>query len=191
MYAKFGKRSIDFLIASIATCAVAPVILLLIFLIMVIDRRNPFFCSERVGRGGEFFTLFKLRTMATSAPLIASNELDNPSSYISPLGSFLRKTSLDELPQLLLVISGKMSLVGPRPALPSQIYLCEQRNNLGIVSLRPGLTGLAQVNGRDLLSDDQKVALDLEYVKQCSLIMDIRIIAKTVSVVLARSNMLH
>ena len=133
----------------------------------------------------------KFRTMRVDAPAVATHLLKNPDSYLTPIGSFLRKSSLDELPQLLSILKGDMSFVGPRPALFNQNDLIDLRTQYGVEKLIPGLTGWAQINGRDELPIPRKVALDLEYLQRQSIYFDIEILFKTFMKVLRRDNVKH
>ena len=133
----------------------------------------------------------KFRTMRVDAPAVATHLLENPDSYLTPIGSFLRKSSLDELPQLLSILKGDMSFVGPRPALFNQNDLIDLRTQYGVEKLIPGLTGWAQINGRDELPIPRKVALDLEYLQRQSIYFDIEILFRTFMKVLRRDNVKH
>jgi O-antigen biosynthesis protein WbqP len=135
--------------------------------------------SRRVGRRNRIFVMPKFRTMLTGAPDVATHLLDDPDQWVTPLGRFLRRTSLDELPQLWSVLTGEMSLVGPRPALFNQDDLVALRTESGVDRLRPGLTGWAQINGRDELPIPEKAQLDREYLERMSLAFDLRILAIT------------
>ena len=147
--------------------------------------------SERIGRNNINFTMPKFRTMVVDAPNVSTEKLKNPENYITPLGYFLRKTSLDELPQLWSVFVGEMSFVGPRPALYNQENLIKLRTEKNIHILRPGITGWAQINGRDELCDEKKSQLDLEYLQKRSFIFDLRILIMTAQKVLFRENVIH
>ena len=133
----------------------------------------------------------KFRTMYLNTEIVESSELKNPDKKITKVGKILRKYSLDELPQFITVISGKMAIVGPRPAVPSQKILLEKRKNLGIDKLKPGITGYAQINGRDMISLDEKIALEYEYLKKKNIIFDIIIILKTFKAVFNKKGFLH
>ena len=135
--------------------------------------------------------MVKFRTMKNDTPQIHSNDLKNPSYYITSIGKTLRKYSLDELPQVIHVISGKMSLVGPRPSLENQYLLIEKRNSFGINKIKPGITGLAQVSGRDEVTLDEKVNFDYEYVKKQSMLLDLKILFKTIGVVSKTKGLKH
>ncbi|MEO0544173.1 MAG: sugar transferase [Pseudomonadota bacterium] len=177
-YQNGGKRFIDFVLASIGLVLAFPVILALCVLIMLVDRHSPLFSQTRVGRGGKPFTLFKLRTMPKATPNVPTHEA--PIQHISTLGRLLRKTRLDELPQLANVIVGQMSLVGPRPCLPSQRELINARSKRGVVALRPGVTGLSQVNGIDMSNPEVLAISDSKYAASISFHHDLNIIAKTI-----------
>lgn len=147
--------------------------------------------SERIGRGNTTFWMPKFRTMVVHAPQLATHLLSFPNSYLTPIGAFLRRTSLDELPQLFTVLGGQLSLVGPRPALFNQHDLIELRTRRGIHDLEPGITGWAQINGRDNLSIPDKVSFDEEYLRRRSLAFDLRILWLTVEKVLKAEGVAH
>ncbi len=164
----------------------------MVALVVVVVSGFPIlYWSDRVGKNGELFRMPKFRTMLVNTPVVATDQLNNPASYLIPMGSLMRKLSLDEFPQLWTILIGKMSFVGPRPALFNQHQLIQDRSRLGIDSLLPGLTGWAQVNGRDDLSDEQKVAYDYEYLQNQSLLMDTKIIWLTVLRVIKRDGVSH
>lgn len=147
--------------------------------------------SDRVGRKNAIFRMPKFRTMRTDTPAVATHLLGNPDQFLTPIGSFLRKTSLDELPQLWSILKGDMSFVGPRPALFNQYDLIELRTRHHVDELLPGLTGWAQVNGRDELSIPDKVKLDAEYVQRQSLLFDLNILFLTFLKVVRREGVTH
>ena len=147
--------------------------------------------SDRVGQHNALFKMPKFRSMRVGTPAVATHLLSDPAAYLTPIGGFLRKSSLDELPQLWSIIMGDMSFVGPRPALHNQVDLIELRTRCGVHQLTPGLTGWAQINGRDELRDDQKVALDVAYLKNQSLWLDIKIICLTAVRVVRRDGIIH
>ena len=147
--------------------------------------------SDRVGRGNSIFKMPKFRSMRVGTPALATHLLTDPDSHLTPVGSFLRKSSLDELPQLWSIIKGNMSFVGPRPALYNQQDLIELRTQSGVHVLVPGLTGWAQVNGRDELPIPQKVAFDTEYLHRKSIVFDIRILFLTFLKVIMRNDVTH
>lgn len=147
--------------------------------------------SDRVGRRNRLFRMPKFRSMRTDTPAVATHLLDDPARWLTPIGPFLRKTSLDELPQLWSILKGDMSFVGPRPALFNQDDLIALRTEAGVHELVPGLTGWAQINGRDELPIPQKVALDIEYLQRRSLAFDLRILWLTAVKVLRREGVQH
>ena len=161
------KRIFDILVSGIFLIILSPLILIISIIIKLTSKGNVFFKQKRIGRLNKEFYIYKFRTMRTDTPDVATHLLKNPEKYITPIGKFLRKTSLDELPQLFNILKGEMSLVGPRPALYNQYDLKEMRNKEGINILVPGLTGWAQINGRDEISleENRKVAFEklLEY----------------------------
>ena len=185
------KRLLDIFVSLFA-------ILVLIFPFLVVsilikfDSKGPILhFSKRIGLNNKIFEMPKFRTMLLSVPQIESNKLINPSLYITKIGNFLRSYSLDELPQLFLVLFGIMTLVGPRPALYNQLDLIKKRSELGIDKLRPGITGLAQVNGRDFLTLDRKIKFDLEYLHKKNFLLDLRIILKTFIIVFGKTGIRH
>ena len=173
------KRAID-IVGALAGMALLSPALLVLFVAIPLESPGPaLHWSRRVGRDNAIFRMPKFRTMRLGAPDVATHLLTSPEDWITPLGRFLRRTSLDELPQLWSVLTGDMSLVGPRPALFNQDDLVALRTAGGVHRLRPGVTGWAQVNGRDELPIPQKVALDVEYLRRRSLAFDLRILALT------------
>jgi O-antigen biosynthesis protein WbqP len=175
--------------------AVTPFVLLpllLVYLLVLFSSRGPvLYWSDRVGRNNVIFRMPKFRSMHVNAPVVATREMSDPELYYTQFGSFLRKMSLDELPQLWSIFVGDMSFVGPRPALFNQIDLIQMRTAEGVHALRPGLTGLAQVNGRDELSTVEKVFLDAEYLRLHSFWLDIKILCLTFSRVCHRDGISH
>jgi len=185
------KRIFD-LILSIFSFVIFLIPLLLIAILVILTSEGPaLYWSDRVGRGGKIFKMPKFRSMLKDSPIVATHLLDNPDVYLSPIGGFLRRTSLDELPQLFSVLKGDMSFIGPRPALFNQYNLIALRNKHGINKLLPGITGWAQVNGRDELSIPDKVALDEEYLKLQSFWFDIKILWMTFLKVVRRDGVSH
>lgn len=170
------KRIFDILVSGIFLIILSPLILIISIIIKLTSKGNVFFKQKRIGRLNKEFYIYKFRTMRTDTPDVATHLLKNPEKYITPIGKFLRKTSLDELPQLFNILKGEMSLVGPRPALYNQYDLKEMRNKEGINILVPGLTGWAQINGRDEISLEEKVRLDKEYLEKQSFWFDIKIL---------------
>jgi len=150
-----------------------------------------FYWSDRVGRKNRIFRMPKFRSMRVDTPAVATHLLSNPAAYLTPIGSFLRRSSLDELPQLWCILTGKMSLVGPRPALFNQHDLIALRTERGVDALVPGLTGWAQINGRDELPIPEKVKLDEEYLRRRSFLFDLRILFLTAFKVLKSDGVTH
>jgi O-antigen biosynthesis protein WbqP len=174
-----AKRAFDILAALAGLIVLAP-IMAAIALAVRMDSPGPaLHWSSRVGRYNALFKMPKFRTMKTGAPKVATHLLPDPDAWITPLGRFLRRTSLDELPQLWSVLVGDMSLVGPRPALFNQDDLVALRTAAGVEALRPGVTGWAQINGRDDLPNTDKARLDADYLARRGLVLDVRIIAIT------------
>jgi Sugar transferases involved in lipopolysaccharide synthesis len=180
------KRITDIVIASSALLGSAPLLLLVAAAIKADSRGPVIFKQKRVGRSGQIFEIYKFRTMATGTPDLPTDQMQKLPSPITKVGSFLRKTSLDELPQLFNVLRGDMSLVGPRPALYNQTNLTAMRDEHGVLEYPPGITGWAQINGRDELPDDVKVELDKWYCDHWSYWLDWRIILSTFGAVLSR-----
>ena len=186
-----AKRLFDF-ISALILCSVASWLILLVGLAVAMTSKGPMlFWSERVGKNNKNFMMPKFRTMLTTTPNVATHLLGDANQYLTPIGSFLRSSSLDELPQLWCVLTGKMSFVGPRPALYNQDDLIELRTNLDVSSLIPGITGYAQINGRDDLSIDVKVEWDAEYLRQRGFFFDLKILMLTAVRVLQRSGVSH
>jgi len=174
------KRAINLIGSIILGILLLPFILLISLLIVLDTPGNPIFSQTRVGQNSKAFTIYKFRTMRIDTPDIPTNEMDNRDKYITTMGKFLRKTSLDELPQLWNIVKGEMSFVGPRPPLFSQEMLVKNRKDSGVDQLKPGVTGWAQINGRDDMDDEEKFEYDLWYYKNRSLWLDIKIIFLTV-----------
>jgi len=175
-----SKRIFDFTLATFLSLLLLP-LMMLVFLIIRISSRGPaLYWSQRVGRNNEIFLMPKFRTMRTDTPQLATHLIESPDKWLVPCGSFLRKTSLDELPQLWSILKGDMSFVGPRPALYNQDDLIELRKKASIDTLMPGLTGWAQINGRDELPIPKKVELEVEYMRRMSFAFDLKILLKTV-----------
>jgi O-antigen biosynthesis protein WbqP len=185
------KRFLDILLVVLFAPIWLPVYGLVFFVVLISSGLPVIYWSKRVGKDNVIFLMPKFRTMKLGTPTVATDLLVNPQQHLIPLGSFLRKTSLDELPQLISVLRGQMSIVGPRPALFNQDQLIQQRNLLGINLLRPGLTGWAQVNGRDGLSIPEKVVYDYEYLQRQSLLFDAKIIWFTILKVLSSDGVAH
>jgi O-antigen biosynthesis protein WbqP len=175
-----AKRIFDFLFAVFLLILMGPIMLVIALLIRVDSPGPAMFKQVRVGRNNQPFTIYKFRSMRTDTPDVATDQLQNPRQFITRMGTFIRKTSIDELPQLFNILRGEMSFVGPRPALHNQYELIKQRTVYGVDKLVPGLTGHAQINGRDDISDDEKIKLDYEYLKIAGFWLDIKIIIKTI-----------
>ena len=173
------KRAVDIVGALAGLILLSPALLAIGLAVRLESRGPALHRSRRVGRHNRIFLMPKFRTMRSGAPDVATHLLGDPDRWITPLGRFLRRTSLDEVPQLWSVLKGDMSLVGPRPALFNQEDLVALRTAAGVDALRPGLTGWAQINGRDELPIPRKVQLDAEYLQRRSLAFDFRILAGT------------
>lgn len=186
-----GKRSLDIIFAGIALVLLFMPMLLIAILVKLSSRGPVLYWSDRVGCDNYIFRMPKFRTMHIDTPSVATHLLGRPEQYLTRTGGVLRKTSLDELPQIWSIIVGDMSLVGPRPALFNQDDLIALRTGAGVHHLMPGLTGWAQVRGRDKLPIPQKVKLDEEYLKNISLIFDIKILMQTFCKVLRRDGISH
>lgn len=180
-------RIIEFIVCLIMIVVLMPLIGIVGILIKISSKGPILHISKRVGRDNVIYKMPKFRTMKIDTPQLATHLID-PKSFVTPVGKFLRKTSIDELPQLFSVIIGDMSLVGPRPALFNQCDLIEMRTKMGIHKLRPGITGWAQINGRDEISIEQKVELDYEYLQKKSIVFDLKIIFLTLSKVILAKN---
>lgn len=185
------KRFFDILLVALFSPIWLPAYCVVFLLVLISSGFPVIYWSERVGQDNVLFSMPKFRTMRLDTPTVATDLLENPTQCLTTIGPFLRKTSLDELPQLISILRGQMSIVGPRPALFNQKELIEQRAARGVDMLKPGLTGWAQVNGRDDLSDQEKVAYDYKYLQNQSLLMDVKIIWLTVLKVIKRDGVSH
>jgi O-antigen biosynthesis protein WbqP len=185
------KRPFDIMLAIFAGSLLIIPIMLIGVAVRLTSCGPALYWSDRVGRNNTIFKMPKFRTMQVGTPAVATHLLSDPKAYLTPIGSFLRKSSLDELPQVWSILAGDMSFVGPRPALFNQDDLIELRTIQGVETLRPGLTGWAQVNGRDEIPVPEKVALDAEYLRQQSLWFDIRIIWLTLIKVIQSEGIKH
>jgi len=185
------KRFIDIAFSLLAIIVFIIPIVVICVLIKITSKGPIIYWSERVGRDNTVFNMPKFRTMIVETPPVASHLLINPFQWLTPIGGFLRKSSLDELPQLFTVLLGEMSLVGPRPALFNQDDLIALRTKNFVHTLTPGLTGWAQIHGRDELPITQKVELDMYYLKNISTTLDFTILIKTIIKVLIRENITH
>jgi O-antigen biosynthesis protein WbqP len=185
------KRRFDFFLALLVTLILALPIALVTMLVRLTSPGPALYWSDRVGRHNRIFRMPKFRSMRIGTPAVATHLLKDPNAWLTPIGSFLRKSSLDELPQLWSILVGDMSFVGPRPALFNQDDLVALRTEQGVHELMPGLTGWAQVNGRDELPIPEKVAFDAEYLRRHSLWLDIHILWLTFVKVLRRDGVSH
>ena len=185
MYQKFGKRYLDILLSACGILVLSPVYLLVALAIKIDDPGPVFFRQKRVGLHKSHLQILKFRTMKMETPKdVPTHLLDNPQQYITRVGRILRKTSLDELPQIFQIFTGDMSIIGPRPALWNQFDLIAERDKYGANDVRPGLTGWAQINGRDELPIDVKARLDGEYVEKLSFAFDCKCFFGTIISVL-------
>lgn len=185
------KRIIDIFLAIVAGLILVLPLAVTAIMVRLTSIGPALYWSDRVGRNNQIFKMPKFRSMQVGTPAVATHLLNNPDVYLTPIGSFLRKSSLDELPQLWNILKGDMSFVGPRPALFNQQDLIELRTKAGVHTLMPGLTGWAQINGRDELPIPQKVALDVEYLHRRSMFFDIYIIFMTAMKVVRRDGIVH
>jgi O-antigen biosynthesis protein WbqP len=186
-----AKRAFDLLLAAVATGLLILPIVVIGLLVRLTSPGPALYWSNRVGQGNRIFKMPKFRTMRLGTPAVATHLLDDPHVYLTPVGAFLRKTSLDELPQLWSIWKGDMTFVGPRPALYNQDDLVALRTRYHVDALVPGLTGWAQVNGRDDLPIPQKVELDAEYLARRSFLLDLRILWLTLLKVLHQEGISH
>ena len=185
MYRKFGKRALDILLSGCGIVILSPLYLILSIAIKADDPGPVFFRQKRVGIHKTHFLILKFRTMKVSTPKdVPTHLLENPEQYITRVGKFLRRTSLDELPQIFQIFTGKMAIIGPRPALWNQFDLIAERDKYGANDVRPGLTGWAQINGRDELPIDVKARFDGEYVQNLSFAFDCKCFFGTIRSVL-------
>ena len=185
------KRIFDLILAFFLFLVLLISLLFIAILVITTSKGPALYWSERIGKDNKIFKMPKFRSMLTDTPAVATHLLDNPDSYLSPIGSFLRSSSLDELPQLFSVLKGDMSFVGPRPALYNQDDLIALRTQKGADKLLPGITGWAQVNGRDELSIPEKVILDVEYLNRQSFWFDMKILWMTFLKVIKRDGVSH
>ena len=185
------KRLFDLILAILIILLLLIPFLLIAILVIVTSKGPVLYWSDRIGKNNKTFKMPKFRSMLINTPTLATHLLDNPDSYLSPIGRFLRTTSLDELPQLFCVLKDDMSFVGPRPALYNQNDLISLRTHKSVDKLLPGITGWAQVNGRDELSIPDKVLLDVEYLNRQSFWLDIKILWMTLLKVIKRDGVAH
>lgn len=185
------KRAFDIVVSTVGLAVAWPLLMALALAVRLDSAGPAIHWSRRVGQGNRLFAMPKFRTMRIDTPDVATHLLEDPGRWVTPLGRFLRRSSLDELPQLWSVLRGDMSLVGPRPALFNQDDLVALRTEAGVHVLRPGVTGWAQINGRDELPIPDKVRLDLEYLERASILFDLAIIARTARAALSGRGVSH
>lgn len=192
MYTKYLKRVLDILLSGCALVVLSPLYLVLAALIKLDSPGPVLFKQKRVGLHKRHFNILKFRTMRIDTPRdVPTHLLENPEQYITKIGKFLRKTSLDELPQIAQIFRGKMSIIGPRPALWNQYDLIAERDKYGANDIRPGLTGWAQVNGRDTIEIADKAQYDGEYTKKLSFWFDVKVLWRSVLVVLKKDGVVE
>ena len=192
MYRKYGKRLLDIILSGCGIVILSPVYLLVALAIVLDDPGPVFFRQKRVGIHKTHFQILKFRTMRMCTPHdVPTHLLDDPAQYITRVGQFLRKTSLDELPQIFQIFTGKMAVIGPRPALWNQYDLIAQRDLYGANDVRPGLTGWAQINGRDELPIEVKARLDGEYVRNLSFLFDCKCFLGSITAVLKHEGVVE
>ena len=179
------------LIAFLLLIILSPIFLIAFLAILIEDGFPVFFTQKRIGINYSFFNIYKFRSMKMNTPNVATHLLENPEQYLLKIGKFIRKTSLDELPNLINIIKGEMVFVGPRPALFNQHDLMKLRVTTGVDKLKPGITGWAQINGRDDISIEKKVQLEQEYMYKRSTLIDIKIIVRTITNVLFSKGVSH
>lgn len=192
MYKNCFKRILDFIMSLAGLIILSPVFLILCIWIKLDSKGPILFKQKRVGKNKEYFNILKFRTMSIDTPKdTPTHMLENPEQYITRAGKFMRKTSLDELPQIINILVGQMSVIGPRPALWNQYDLIEERDNYHANDIRPGLTGWAQINGRDELEIDVKAKLDGEYVERLSFLFDVKCFFGTITSVLRHDGVVE
>lgn len=191
MYSHCLKRILDFLLSLCGLLVLWPLFLVIAVAIKIDDPGPVFFSQKRVGLHKRYFQLYKFRSMKVSTPDVPTHLLEHPEQYISKVGGFLRKYSLDELPQIINILLGQMAIIGPRPALWSQEDLIAERDKYGANDIRPGLTGWAQINGRDELTIEEKSAYDGEYVRNLSFAFDCKCFFDTIGKVLRHEGVVE
>lgn len=185
------KRLFDILFSVLGLVLLSPVLLFCALAVKLTSKGPVFYVSDRIGANNSHFNMLKFRTMRTDTPQVATHLMKDPKAFLTPIGGFLRKTSLDELPQLINILKGEMTFVGPRPALFNQDDQIKLRTDAGCHVLKPGITGWAQVNGRDDISIEKKVKLDTWYFENQSLLLDAKIVLMTVLQVLGKKGVSH
>lgn len=192
MYRHYIKRALDFVLSFLGIIVLSPILLILAIIIKVTSPGPVLFKQERMGENNKHFKIYKFRSMRIDTPKdVPTHMLQNPDQYITKIGKFMRKTSLDELPQLFNILKGEMAVIGPRPSLPNQYDLNVLRDQNGASSIKPGLTGLAQISGRDELEIDIKARLDGEYVNKMSFIFDCKCFIGTITSVLKHEGVVE
>ena len=191
MYSHCLKRALDFLLSLCGLLVLWPLFLVIAIAIKIDDPGSVFFSQKRMGLHKRYFQLYKFRSMKVSTPDVPTHLLEHPEQYISKVGGFLRKYSLDELPQIINILLGHMAIIGPRPALWSQEDLIAERDKYGANDIRPGLTGWAQINGRDELTIEEKSAYDGEYVRNLSFAFDCKCFFGTIGAVLRHDGVVE
>ncbi|PWM44752.1 MAG: lipid carrier--UDP-N-acetylgalactosaminyltransferase [Clostridiales bacterium] len=192
MYVKFFKRLIDVVLSLLGIIILSPLLLIIVIAIKIDSNGSILFKQKRVGINKSYFNILKFRTMRSDTPPnIPTHLLENPDQWITKIGKILRKTSLDELPQLFNILIGQMSIIGPRPSLWNQYDLIEERDKYGANDVRPGLTGWAQINGRDTIEIPDKAWFDGVYVQKMSFKFDIKCFIGTINTVLKRQNIVE
>lgn len=184
----FFKRVVDIIVSLCALIVLTPILIIISILIKTDSKGPVIFKQNRVGVNSKEFTIYKFRSMNVGAPEVASNSLKNYTNHVTAIGKFIRKTSLDELPQLINVMKGDMSLVGPRPVINSEVELLELRRKFGIDKALPGITGWAQVNGRDNMTLERKIYLENEYNQNRNFFFDIKILFMTLKKVISKDG---
>ena len=188
IYRNYVKRILDLFLGVLILFATLIPMVLLALLIRFTTGDAPFFTQIRFGKNGIPFKLYKFRSMSAKAPILSNQDFNNLESYLTPIGRFIRNTSIDELPQLINIIKGEMSFIGPRPLAETDKNVVEMREKLGADSVLPGITGYAQVNGRNNISDQEKAEFDFEYSQLLSFSMDMRIVIQTLFKVLKQED---
>lgn len=188
MYERFFKRTVDIVVATLLLIVFIIPIVIIGVIIKLSDSGTLFFVQKRYGRADKQFSLIKFRTMRMGSPIVANSEFRDMDNYVTPLGKFLRETSLDEIPQIFNVIRGEMSFIGPRPLADTDYEVVKLRSKNGANNVRPGITGLAQVKGRNKLSNFEKSQFDGKYANNISLWLDVKIVFLTIFKVLKQDN---
>ena len=189
---RYVKRAMDIALSAMGLFVLLIPMAIVALAVFIDDPGKPFFRQYRVGLGGKRFQLLKFRTMKKETPkYLSTMEVDDPDKYITRIGHFLRRSSLDEIPQLINVLKGDMSLIGPRPLISDEFEIHEMRSRFGVYNIRPGVTGLAQINGRDTVTPAEKVQWDVKYLENFGLLMDLRILFATVPKVFGRAGVVE